>query len=441
MKKYLFPFLMVLALTAAVMADVIHMKDGSSREGQVVGRTDDAVTLRVLAGTREAEISIPMCDVDRIEEKPSTVAMYHEKRAGVKGDAAAQKKLAAWCRDNALAELADMHEKEARSLLKAEFIKKHPESACDKCGASGLLPCEKCERTGFVKAPCPKCKGVGEIECSRCKGRGLVTCKKCKGAGVITKKVKEGRKTVTKTVACPECNGQGMVTCPMCEGKGVITCPTCRGKKFVKKKCPDCKGKKDLPCDKCGGTGILPGFREEFEKAFQALGAPEKEKPPVKENPQANESPEKPGPAPSEPEKEQKVWTNIYELDADGNPTDNITALNVTLYLKRPFGEGGKVAYLQDNTPLTVLAREKDVLKVRTTGGTTGWIYRKYVRNEKYEYETCKACEGRGFFKCPACEGSGRITIDGKAYSCKVCGGRGKIKCRHCHGLGKRRKR
>jgi len=89
-------------LTAVAAADVVHMADGTRREGRVVSSTPDEVVLDVGLGGMSLQVRIPRADIARIEAKPSSndilmadyVARLAKARKGTADDWHA---LGAWC--------------------------------------------------------------------------------------------------------------------------------------------------------------------------------------------------------------------------------------------------------------------------------------------------------------------------------------------------------
>jgi len=110
---------LILCLIGAASADVIHMKDGSSFEGQIVDDDGAELTVRVSAA---ATVKIPKKDVARIESKETrSQELSRRRKALAKGDAEAHYALALWCRKAGLS-------KDARKLL-LELVAFSPDHA------------------------------------------------------------------------------------------------------------------------------------------------------------------------------------------------------------------------------------------------------------------------------------------------------------------------
>ncbi|HTE04600.1 MAG TPA: hypothetical protein VK824_00275 [Planctomycetota bacterium] len=89
-------------------ADVVHLKDGRTVEGQITARTDSELTVKTDFGT----IVVPMSTVASIEEKRTPAQELVTRRAALpSGDAAGLYELAIWARDQQLVP-------ESRTLLR-----------------------------------------------------------------------------------------------------------------------------------------------------------------------------------------------------------------------------------------------------------------------------------------------------------------------------------
>lgn len=96
------PFISCLALSAS--ADIVHLKDGSKREGKIVAQDDEGVRLAVTLGTMTVEVSIPQNNIDRVEQKETRneqVLSEYRKRLGEMDDSSADEwfALGLWCQE------------------------------------------------------------------------------------------------------------------------------------------------------------------------------------------------------------------------------------------------------------------------------------------------------------------------------------------------------
>jgi len=93
-----------LALACPAGADVVHLKDGSKREGRVVAQDEEALRLAVTLGTLSVEVTIPKDSIDRIEQKETQneqVLQEYRQRLAKMDDASADSwyKLGVWCEE------------------------------------------------------------------------------------------------------------------------------------------------------------------------------------------------------------------------------------------------------------------------------------------------------------------------------------------------------
>jgi hypothetical protein len=93
--------LAVIALIAApLLADDVYLRGGGRVTGEIVERSDDAVTVDIGGGT----ISVRTASIVRIEENVAPSQQYRERAAAIStGDAEAWRELARWARGEALA--------------------------------------------------------------------------------------------------------------------------------------------------------------------------------------------------------------------------------------------------------------------------------------------------------------------------------------------------
>jgi hypothetical protein len=87
----------------AARADTLTLRDGSVREGKIVGESEDAYEFEIARGTLRAVVSIPKSEVTEVKrgasENERLLAEYARKRAALKeGDAEGWAELGLWCR-------------------------------------------------------------------------------------------------------------------------------------------------------------------------------------------------------------------------------------------------------------------------------------------------------------------------------------------------------
>lgn len=148
-------------------------------------------------------------------------------------------------------------------------------------------------------------------------------------------------------------------------------------------------------------------------------------------------------PLPETPGASVTVYANIYKRDMDGKLTGNVTSLKVMVYRKADSGDGYvEFSEIDDNTELVMLDRKAEdaehFVNVRLPGGEEVLVHEKNIRPDRYDYDPCPPCSGKGSLKCPACS-NGKILRASRKFTCRICSGKGRVTCRHCQGLGKRR--
>jgi hypothetical protein len=104
----------VIALSVGLSArgDILHLKSGGSIEGTIVERDERSYKVRTPVGT----VTVPVEAVARIEEKPSVLDEYVQRRERVADTPAAQFELAQWCEEQDLAAARRTHLKRALEL-------------------------------------------------------------------------------------------------------------------------------------------------------------------------------------------------------------------------------------------------------------------------------------------------------------------------------------
>lgn len=98
-KPILFAVLVVLAAALAARADVIHLKNGRTLEGKVLGESGGKVKVRTVGGV----VEISRADIERIEVVKTPREVYEERLAALApDDADGCFELALYCRENHL---------------------------------------------------------------------------------------------------------------------------------------------------------------------------------------------------------------------------------------------------------------------------------------------------------------------------------------------------
>ncbi|MFW6107111.1 MAG: hypothetical protein ACOC8A_00325 [bacterium] len=102
----------LLALALPALGDVVHLKTGTSLEGQVV-ETDEGVIVKLPAG----EVRISKDAIERIEPKTSVLEEYQQRAKQVQADDAdAHYRLGLWARQQGLKAEAEAHLKTAVAI-------------------------------------------------------------------------------------------------------------------------------------------------------------------------------------------------------------------------------------------------------------------------------------------------------------------------------------
>lgn len=92
--------------------DILHLKSGGSIEGSIVERDGQRYKVRTLVGA----VTVPADAVVRIEERPSVLDEYVERRQRTPNTPAAQFELAHWCEEQGLESPSRTHLKRAIAL-------------------------------------------------------------------------------------------------------------------------------------------------------------------------------------------------------------------------------------------------------------------------------------------------------------------------------------
>jgi tetratricopeptide (TPR) repeat protein len=97
----------VLLSVSVAHADVIYLKDGSRKEGKVVGNENGVVVLEVEIGKLKANLRYPEDEIERIEKMSPPAQAFEEKLAAIQADDLdAYYKLGLWAEERNLADQA-----------------------------------------------------------------------------------------------------------------------------------------------------------------------------------------------------------------------------------------------------------------------------------------------------------------------------------------------
>ncbi|MHC5038693.1 MAG: hypothetical protein ACYTHM_15400, partial [Planctomycetota bacterium] len=217
MKNLAFALVLCLSLflSAALLADVLILKNGLRFEGKILKETEKGVKIKTSWGE-------------------AFVAKEHIERV-IHGD------------------------------VKIE-------NPCPICDGTGKMACQTCSGKGQAPGACKECQGRGEISCKRCKGTGKRRCAECKGTG--SRSVFVPGRGFTKG-KCKKCGGHGFRYCSKClrdaqkVPRGVEPCRRCKGQGTGD--CEKCKTSGAISCVLCNGTGERRDSRVFFRSSYQAL--------------------------------------------------------------------------------------------------------------------------------------------------------------------------
>ena len=270
--------LLALAFASTLLADVLHLKNGSKVEGRIVKETPEGVTVE----TQTAVLTYPRGVIERVERGLSPLDIYREKLAAAKTVEDYQG-LLSWCEANRF-DAAEVKER-LRQAVAERRRAENPDTYCRECASYGQVGCEKCSRagsslqdrgTGKAALPCTQCGGQGTKSCATCAGTGKSPCRRCNSTGSVPANctVCNG----TGRDRCPRCGGLGTIACPSHErhagpgsrpcstcgkqgGPGQVDCPACSpySSRPPEQPCSACQatGRISVPCRLCRGTGNL----------------------------------------------------------------------------------------------------------------------------------------------------------------------------------------
>ena len=302
MRRVLGLMSIVLMLAAAASADIVHLKNGETREGRIIERSDDAIVLEIRAGSAVARVTLRTDDIDRIEKKKTETELVEaEYRKRLRkldgGDADAVVTFAKWCVGRKMFDRAEKLLNDLAAAGDAQFIRgklalaeidvdrgryrtatehlkaitdKHPENneaaallakvtAAEERSLEMLLVDAKTlyDRGKYAQA-------LRKVEAFHARATPERTVKLIKASPF------DGVRGFEDFVA----EARLRLDCPYCKG-GLTVCPKCKGKVDLEKGlCLACAGQGQVVCARCDGTGVklssVPSWQ--LQAVVRALG-------------------------------------------------------------------------------------------------------------------------------------------------------------------------
>ncbi len=302
-RTFLITILCAILFAAPLAGDIVHLTDGSRREGRIISETDDEVVLEMTIGGIKAQVRIRRDKVARIERKKTRVELLKEefdrrKKSLKPGDLDAVEALAKWCAARELyAESAGLYQDMSRKgqaglkrgqlgLSKMELERGRLETAVNVAEElKAALPADEDVLAWAVKLQETRRKNIADSVRHALKqnadgkpGRALKTLqlllervggddvRKALTAETLPENPElfDYMATLRLSRNCPACK-DGELVCKRCKGSGRTAtgrfCSTCRGFGVV-------------PCGRCDATGILWDRvpREERPALIRRLG-------------------------------------------------------------------------------------------------------------------------------------------------------------------------
>ena len=107
-------FVIIVIAAGPVLADDIYLRGGGQVTGQIVGQTEDSITVDIGGGT----ITVKQSSVVRIEENMSPLQEYRQRAAEIPpGDAEAWRELARWAKGYSLSSQVRQAYREVLKIL------------------------------------------------------------------------------------------------------------------------------------------------------------------------------------------------------------------------------------------------------------------------------------------------------------------------------------
>jgi len=291
----------LLGASASVLADVIHLTDGTTREGQVVSQTEEVVVLEMVAAGVKARMTIKRADIDRIELKPTEHQLLeaeYKKRVREldETDADAVIRLAKWCTSQSMFKQAEDLLVKLAARGGQDFVRGEMALANIEYERKRFEPAKQHLKAVLDKHPdnldAKLLRGIIEDEESRAVERLLLDAIDEFNRGRFDAAVKkaesfhdratleQGRVLLAKTTF-PEgmtfeeftAEARLRTACPFCK-EGTAACRTCvkDPKDADGVVCPSCGGTGRVVCERCGGTGVKLGEAPDWQTDAMVRG-------------------------------------------------------------------------------------------------------------------------------------------------------------------------
>ncbi len=299
MKFGLATLLAILIGLTAASADVVTLRDGSTREGKILRETDEAIVVEVASGSAKATVTVSRADIDHIEKKLTEQEKLEAEFAGkVKGldktDGDQVMALGKWCISKKLYDEAALLYREFGAKGDAQFARAQVALANMEYERGRFVQAKACLKALLDKNPkdldakllADRISEDEKAQALRLLTDAIDLSSKGKTAASLEKLEafhnhvsEEFQKTALEKVLFPGemkfaefvADVQLRVACPNCK-EGARVCPACKGKADPDGAiCKSCGGVLSVVCDRCGGTGVAkPEGVEDWEVAALA---------------------------------------------------------------------------------------------------------------------------------------------------------------------------